>query len=479
MLIAAGLLEPETPPPVGVMTFVLPASNPDDPAATRYAQAALRSEAQGLASCAEGGRNHALNRAAYSLERLVAGGYLDAAQVVDTLTTAARASGLGDAEIARTIASGTRAGAQNPRTVQLDSESDGIAPGYTLTPEDLIGPVADQAKVSDGTQPPYIGTSPWSFVDLSAHIAGTHEPQATGVLYRSDGLGLFYPGEISWLQGESESGKSWVAQIAAAETIQAGGDVLYIDYESNPAQMVARLKYLGVTAEQFSHFFYIRPQHPALSLLCIGDFTYLMGQKYVLVVLDGVTDALGVEGKSMLDNDEVAAWMRTILRPLAQHTGGAVVAVDHVTKSNDARGRFPIGAQAKLAGVTGVAYLVEPVTAFGMGMVGELAMRVVKDRPGEIRPRCGEYRVSDRSQEVARITIDASVTPYAYRIAPPGNLVITARPALERCIEALENLGVNPTAGRRTVDHLLRAKGHDFSARTIQAALVYLRENEL
>ncbi len=57
-----------------------------------------------------GGRNDALNRAAYSLGKLAAQGYLDERRIWTDLTTAARQAGLSDTEIRRTIASGLRAG---------------------------------------------------------------------------------------------------------------------------------------------------------------------------------------------------------------------------------------------------------------------------------------------------------------------------------------------------------------------------------
>ena len=44
--------------------------------------------------------------------------------------------------------------------------------------------------------------------------------------------------------------------------------------------------------------------------------------------------------------------------------------VDHVTKSKDDRGRYAIGAQAKLAGIDGAAYSVKMVSPFGRGRTG-------------------------------------------------------------------------------------------------------------
>jgi hypothetical protein len=89
--------------------------------ADAYAQAALHNEIATLASTPPGGRNHALNRAAFSLYQLVAVGLLDAAVVRNRLREAATLNGLmsdpqdGPRSVERTIASGAHAGLQHPR----------------------------------------------------------------------------------------------------------------------------------------------------------------------------------------------------------------------------------------------------------------------------------------------------------------------------------------------------------------------------
>ena len=87
-----------------------------------YAKAALEREIADLANTPNGQRNHALNRAAFSLFQLVAGGELDGAEVRARLLQAAVANGLmadpddGPRAVMRTIASGARAGLAHPRT---------------------------------------------------------------------------------------------------------------------------------------------------------------------------------------------------------------------------------------------------------------------------------------------------------------------------------------------------------------------------
>lgn len=85
-----------------------------------YGAAALEYEIAALANTAPGGRNHALNRASFSLHQLVAGGELDSGDVERELIEAATANGLVDDDgfkaVMATIESGRRAGLQHPRS---------------------------------------------------------------------------------------------------------------------------------------------------------------------------------------------------------------------------------------------------------------------------------------------------------------------------------------------------------------------------
>jgi hypothetical protein len=84
-----------------------------------YCKAALEREVRSVAEAAHGGRNHALNRASFSLHQLVAIGKLDAGDVVNRLVEAAHTCGLlqddGQRQVMATIRSGARAGLLCPR----------------------------------------------------------------------------------------------------------------------------------------------------------------------------------------------------------------------------------------------------------------------------------------------------------------------------------------------------------------------------
>ncbi|MBV8542552.1 MAG: bifunctional DNA primase/polymerase [Pseudonocardiales bacterium] len=262
-------------------------------------------------------------------------------------------------------------------------------------------------------------SSSWEPIDLSPYLDGTFSRPEPGILYRDDGIGLLYPGRVHWAHGESESGKSMVAQIATVTVIRAGGQVLYLDHESDPGEITARLLALGADpADILTYLVYIRPDESSMVVRSAQAFERLMSQSYELAVVDGVTDALGLDQASSKDLDEVAAWMRRMPRTIAKRTGAAVIAIDHVTKDSGSRGRFAIGSQAKLAGIDGAAFVVEPAKPLGKGLIGEIVLRIAKDRPGSLRRYGGEYR-SDRTQEIARITFD-SIDPQRIQVTISG-----------------------------------------------------------
>ena len=274
-------------------------------------------------------------------------------------------------------------------------------------------PLAPVANIDDARE------STWKPVDLEQLFDGTYVRPSTSLLGRSDGQFLLYQGKVHSLYGESESGKSWVAQIAVAEQLRAFKKVIYIDFESDAADVVDRLKSLKVSqAEILQNFRYIKPETQS-------DFrdpywnAILEPHCATLIVIDGVTEALSLWQKESKDNDAITSWMRQFPRAVAGASGAAVLLIDHVTKNAETRGRFAIGGQAKLATIDGAAYLVEPLEVLAPGKTGTLTLRVTKDRPGAIRKIAGLYRKTDRTQEAAVITIDSTKPEMNYLIAPP------------------------------------------------------------
>lgn len=251
----------------------------------------------------------------------------------------------------------------------------------------------------------------WQPVDLSAYLDGKYAPPAATLMPRSDGVGLLYPGMTHSIHGESESGKSMIVQAEAARLLKAGSGVLLIDYEADAGSVVERLRLMGVTREQLGRLVYVQPEmdygRTDATRLAFGA---LLGGEFALVVIDGVTEALAqapakVRSTAGLGgNDDITVWHDRLPRLLAKRTGAAVVLVDHVAKGPDA-GRFAIGGQAKMATISGAAYLVRTTTPLGRGLVGEVDVFVAKDRHGYVRSQAGEF-TRDRLQHVATAVVD-------------------------------------------------------------------------
>lgn len=310
--------------------------------------------------------------------------------------------------------------------------------------------------------------SSWLPVALDDYLDGTHDPPLPELLRRSDGVGMLYPGRVHWCHGESESGKSWVAQIATVEVLAGGGRVVYLDFESTPDEVLARLLLLGADPEVLrERFHYTAPQ--VSSDKDVKGFAALLGGCYGLVVIDGVTESLGLYGTSSNDSDEVTAWGRKLPRRIARKTGAAVVCIDHVTKSEEGRGRYPIGSQAKVSLLDGCAYVVEPKD-LAPGKAGWLIVRVGKDRAGQVRKHSGPFRASDRTQETARIRIDSTdpqrikyeVRPFVEHVDPETGRA-TFRPTLlmERASRYIE---VNPEQSKTDISD--RVSGNAKALRT-------------
>ncbi len=230
------------------------------------------------------------------------------------------------------------------------------------------------------------------------------------LLPRADGVCLLYRGLTHSLHGESESGKSLVAQVEAVRILTAGGRVLFVDFESDAGSVVARLVEFGAHRQQIvAGFTYVRPElKPSANAAEAAAFMAHLRQRFDLAVIDGVTDSLSLWGAETKDNDGITGWARELPKAIADRTGAAVVLIDHVPKDGDSRGRFAIGGQAKLATLTGAAYTVEVAQPLGRGLRGVVVLRVAKDRPGYVRGRCGSMRASDRTQEAARVVIDST-----------------------------------------------------------------------
>jgi hypothetical protein len=326
--------------------------------------------------------------------------------------------------------------------------------GYGQSSE--LRPIAfdlSQENVAQSENVAQLEDSSWKPIALSDYYDGLFQEVKANILTRTDGKSLIYAGKVHSFYGESESGKSWVAQIATAEMLRDDKKVIYIDFESDPQDIVKRLKSLGVSrANLLQYFTYIRPESARSASDPYWE-AILEPESAHLVIIDGVTESLTMWGAQTVDNDDITKWMRQFPRKVAKESGAAVVLIDHITKNADTRGRFAIGGQAKLATIDGAAYIVEPIEVLSPGRVGSLTLRVTKDRIGDVRASAGMYRKSDRTQEAAVFTIDSTRAQMQYVIgSPTSEDELNERTEFKKMSEMAEFIHHNPGCSRRELN---------------------------
>jgi hypothetical protein len=284
----------------------------------------------------------------------------------------------------------------------------------------------------------------WRAANLEPIIAGRQPDEPPAILARPDGVHLLYRARLHSVNAEPESGKGWLACQATVEQLAAGENVVYIDYEDTPAAIVSRLRALGADDDAIlARLHYVRPDEP------VGESGpgALVDVGAALVMIDGVTEALAVEGLDLASNQDVAEFYKRLAHPFA-NAGSAVLLLDHVVKDREHRGRYALGAGHKLAGVD-VAYRLDVAQPFGREREGLVKVTVMKDRPGFVREHAADreriamMRLTSSPNGNVDVTLDA-----------PENAGSPFRPTtiMERISKALEaETGLTRNAIRATV----------------------------
>jgi hypothetical protein len=428
-----------------------PPADPFDPAraggrAGGYARAALDAECERVMAAAHGTRNHTLNRAAFSLGQLIAGGELDEATVITELTAAARLIGLDDREIGRTIESGLRSGAQQPRN----------------RPEPTTyGRHADQEGTVAGTDEPAPEEAVSRLRRGNFKDLGSRERAQPEYLRLSNGTALLYPGKDSYLYAETESGKSWMVALLVAQCIDDGAPVLVVDFEEgDELEFGTRLVALGVTEEKMSDLSALR--YLMVDAPCAAEILAEADDMGALVVInEGMSVAYDVFGLQIKDNDSATAFRRHLVKPHLV-AGRAVLTTDHVVKDRDSRGRYAIGGVMKLNAASGGAFLLVNIEGLALGRRGVSNLYVTKDRPGAVKRHAVHAgdKFDPQVKRVGTLVVDDSRTFVNYldvMILPPAGVDIE-EPGQVDLVDVI----------MATVDRIAAA-GRDVNIRAIRA----------
>jgi len=300
--------------------------------------------------------------------------------------------------------------------------------------------------------------SSWDVANLADALAGDGDDLTPTLLERSDGVRILYPGKVHSIVGEPESGKGWLILLAAVQIILSGGHVLYIDWEADETTQVTRLLELGVEPYAIlDQFHYIRPAEPHDSAAALRLAACLDAWPIQLVVLDGVAEALALNGWDENSAADVTTFYVQVARPLCRDSA-AVVTIDHVVKDKDSQGRYARGSTAKLAAIDGAVFKLEVFKPFGRGLAGAARITVNKDRHGHVRAHAaggrnlGEFRLNSTGNAVHAL-LKAPATP---EDAEAGFRPTALMEKVSRAVESANEAGLKPT--RNGILTVVRAK---------------------
>jgi hypothetical protein len=311
----------------------------------------------------------------------------------------------------------------------------------TTTPDNLTHTLAELSDLADNAATNFgpsaqTGPSQWVPLDLDPVLAGGEIDPPPALLARNDGRFLLYDHAVHTISGEPGSGKTWLTLIACIQQLELGHHVTMIDFEDRASRVVGRLLALGAHPDQIrDQFRYVRP-HTALDDATLRDLDQaVIGAS--LVILDGVTEAMTLHGLDLNSNPDAARFH-----------GPAVAMIDHVVKDDEKQGRWGLGAQHKLAGIDGVAYLVKAIETFGRNKIGHARITVGKDRAGHVEEfllgrTAAELWLDATNINILRAELRA---PEAIPLDDAGNM----RPThlMERVCRWLE---LQPRAGRNQI----------------------------
>jgi hypothetical protein len=247
--------------------------------------------------------------------------------------------------------------------------------------------------------------TPKLYADVAEIIAyGPIKPPAPTIALRSDGVGLFYEAQVNMIFGDPESGKTLLAQCAAADELFRNRKVLIVDLDHNGAHAtVSRFQSMGVKADTLADPRLFRYAEPEDHLELDGLVRDASVWQPDMVVIDSVGELLPVFAASSNSADDFTRVHARAIKPFAK-TGAAVVVIDHLAKGSDSRSFGSTGTAAKKRAIGGTMLRVVAVDQFSPGHGGRAEVTIAKDRHGGLRtaspsgrePLAAKFVLTDR-----------------------------------------------------------------------------------
>lgn len=273
------------------------------------------------------------------------------------------------------------------------------------TGEDRAFPVSAPPVSETGNDTSGQSVSNPLYADVASLLDGTMpDPPAPEILSRTDGNSLFYAGQFNLVFGDPESGKTWVALAAVAQTLREGGSALVLDLDHNgPHATVQRLLMLGAPVDALRSpalFRYVEPDDAMHLADVIAD---VIPWRPDVTVLDSIGELIPLFGMSSNSPDDFTSVHAQVMKPLVAKAGTALVAIDHLAKNSESRALGSTGTAAKRRAIGGVSLRVKVADAFTPGKGGACLLTIHKDRHGGLRavspaedkePVAGTFRLS-------------------------------------------------------------------------------------
>ncbi len=409
---------------------------------TGYAMAALDAECARVLEAPVGTRNHALNRAAFSLGQLVGGGALDEHDVTAALTSAGRTIGLDDSEIGATVGSGLKGGKNTPRGVPDPVDTDGWLRSLPSTAErpaeveydpqtgEVVEPVVEAAVLSR------LVRERLPTIDWHALWADTSEEEwiVEPILPARRLIALYSAPKV----GKSLLLLELCCAIATGRdvlgvSIDRPRRVLYVDFENDPkADVRERLQAMGYAPDDLGWLHYLSfPTLAALDSDIGGRELMAAVAEYECEVVVVDTVSRSIAGEENENDTWLSFYRHTGLR--MKQAGISLIRLDHSGK-DESKGQR--GGSAKSGDVDAV-WRLSRITDDSYRLDCEAARMPITEKT----------LVLHREVAPLRHRVDAEGRSAAFRIK------------VDAVIRVADELRLPRDAGRPTVGPAVRGAG--------------------
>lgn len=291
------------------------------------------------------------------------------------------------------------------------------------------------------------------YVDVAALLnGGLPEPPKPVLLRREDGRYVFYGGQVNYVFGDPESGKTLIAGAACSEALLAHRRVLFIDMDHNgPESTVCRFIDFGVAEETLAnrdYFRYVEPEDNQHLLEVVAD---AIEWRPAVAVVDSVGELLPALKLSSNSPDDFTTAHSRVLKKLAM-AGACVLAIDHLPKNSENRANGPTGTTAKRRAIGGVSIRVTINEQFAPGQKGSCFLSLNKDRHGGLRRWCNP---DTKEPTIGLFELDSTTGDLLWNLRPPvlGDSA-KVNGVSEDDVEALSELDPPPASVRDVKDRL-------------------------